>query len=344
MKTEKKRIEELDSLRGLAALMVFFYHVTTRYNELFGHQVNPLFSFDKGETGVYLFFIISGFVIFLTLNHTKSAQDFIVSRFSRLYPAYWCAIALTVITLGYFGLSGREVSLAQTLFNLTMLQEWFHIDHVDGVYWTLTIELSFYLMMLGLFISKQLPKMITIGLIWLGLIAGNIVLNDIVDVRLGTNLERLLVLEFGNLFIAGIYFYTLYFKDAGKKSALLLLPIFFALGLEYFLRPDTFHYVAGYFAAFYFFTRGWLTWLINKPLVYLGTISYSFYLIHQNISYVIINELYKTTWANAYSVIAIPLVITLAMASVICHCVEKPALKAIRNLWKNRQSNQLVVE
>ena len=105
-----KRIQELDALRGIAAMMVVLYHYTTRYDQLYEHSVSLPFSFSYGTFFVQLFFIISGFVIFLTLDQTKNSLDFVVSRISRLYPAYWTAIVITFLSVQAFGLPGREVS------------------------------------------------------------------------------------------------------------------------------------------------------------------------------------------------------------------------------------------
>ena len=86
---------ELDALRGIAAFSVVLFHYTARYDSIYGHSNRLLFKFNYGHLGVNLFFIISGFVIFMTLDRTKSVIDFVVARFSRLYPAYWTALALT---------------------------------------------------------------------------------------------------------------------------------------------------------------------------------------------------------------------------------------------------------
>src|SRR5262250_3203475 len=77
----KSRLEELDVLRGLAALAVVVFHYSghaTRYFTGFP------FHFTVGLHGVELFFVISGFVIFMTLERTARLRDFAVSRFSRL--------------------------------------------------------------------------------------------------------------------------------------------------------------------------------------------------------------------------------------------------------------------
>src|SRR5262245_3655062 len=79
----RRRFEELDVLRGVAAMAVVIFHYS-------GHATRYLtgfpFHFKLGEHGVQLFFAISGFVIFMTLENTQRLRDFVVSRFSRLYP------------------------------------------------------------------------------------------------------------------------------------------------------------------------------------------------------------------------------------------------------------------
>ena len=127
------RLLELDALRGIAAFAVLLFHYTTRYDQLYTQPGPPLFYFPYGYFGVNLFFMISGFVIFMTLNKTRYAVDFIVSRFSRLFPAYWVAIALTYSIVAVLGLPGKEVSVRDLLLNLTMFQEFLGAKHVDGV-------------------------------------------------------------------------------------------------------------------------------------------------------------------------------------------------------------------
>jgi peptidoglycan/LPS O-acetylase OafA/YrhL len=76
----KHRFAELDALRGIAALMVVLYHYTTKYQELYGHTGATLIDLRAGRNGVQLFFAISGFVIFMTLERTKKPLDFIVHQ------------------------------------------------------------------------------------------------------------------------------------------------------------------------------------------------------------------------------------------------------------------------
>ena len=142
-KTTGSRIEELDGLRGLAAIAVVLFHYTTRYSEIYGRETGLPFEFPYGNLGVELFFGISGFVIFMTLDRTRSLGDFVVSRVSRLYPAYWAAIILTTAVVNLEGMTEFMRSPFEITVNFTMLQSFVGVRAVDGVYWTLAVELAF---------------------------------------------------------------------------------------------------------------------------------------------------------------------------------------------------------
>ncbi len=167
-----KRILELDVLRGLAALAVVLFHYTTKYNELYGHDAALTLRCPNGIAGVFLFFIISGFVIFMTLERTKGTADFLVSRFSRLYPVFWASVVLTYVVVAVFGLPGAEVRPRDAALNLAMFHEWAGIPSVDGVYWTLAVELKFYLLMFAIFFAGLLRRAEAFVAVWLGLAIG----------------------------------------------------------------------------------------------------------------------------------------------------------------------------
>ena len=81
----KNRLQELDALRGVAALCVAFFHYT---NGTFLY--NLVFKF--GGTAVDLFYMISGFVIFLSVVNAASWKEFVKKRIARLYPTYWICL------------------------------------------------------------------------------------------------------------------------------------------------------------------------------------------------------------------------------------------------------------
>ena len=143
-----KRLELLDYGRFAAALMVVFFHYT--FNGILNGKINslthiePLIEVTKyGYLGVELFFMISGYVIFFSAKN-RSPSQFAVSRAIRLYPSYWFAVLFTSFFAFFWGGDMMGVRLTQVIANLSMLQSFVHIKDVDGVYWTLVYEISFY--------------------------------------------------------------------------------------------------------------------------------------------------------------------------------------------------------
>jgi peptidoglycan/LPS O-acetylase OafA/YrhL len=143
------RLAALDGLRFLAAVGVLAYHFTARQNDAWGRdlaEVAPAVApwATYASLGPELFFVISGFVILMTA-WGRSVPDIVGSRVGRLYPAYWVAVLATGGLL-LFVWAGKEVTGGQVLVNLTLLQSLVDVGHVDGVYWTLWVELRFYLL------------------------------------------------------------------------------------------------------------------------------------------------------------------------------------------------------
>lgn len=141
----KDRFLELDACRGIAAAAVVLAHLTLHYELVFGFTSA---SFDASRhTGtvflisrlpVYFFFLISGYVIGLTLLSVGTLREFAVYRFARLFPAYWAAVVLTGALLLLFPGIGAEPSGQQWAINLTMTQGLFGVRNIDPVYWSLT--------------------------------------------------------------------------------------------------------------------------------------------------------------------------------------------------------------
>jgi peptidoglycan/LPS O-acetylase OafA/YrhL len=328
------RLLELDALRGVAALAVLVFHYTVRYDNLYNHR-DPVPDFVWGEYGVQLFFMISGFVIFMTLQRTRSSLDFLVSRASRLYPVYWAAVLLTFAVTGVFGLPGLENRPWEALVNLTMLQRLFGVSHVDDVYWTLTVELAFYVLMWLVFVTGQLRRIERWGALWLGLMLVYGLLGRLLGVSLPGPVANFLLLEHGNLFFAGILFYRCYQGSATRSTVPLLL---LCLALQPLVAtPESGLVIAVFFGVFWLFLRGWLGFLAVRPLVFLGAISYSLYVLHQNIGYVVMRELYAyEPGLSAGVVLGAALLVSLLLASLFTFAIERPALRALRRAYRRR--------
>ncbi|WP_433429475.1 acyltransferase family protein [Nonomuraea sp. CA-141351] len=144
---------ELDLLRFLAALAVVAFHYLVAYASVWGDRPAELFPAlapiaGLGILGVELFFIISGFVILMTV-WGRGLGGFARSRFVRLYPAYWLSLGAVAALYGLTGAKALDPKLSpgEYLLNATMFQRLFKITDASGVYWSLWAELRFYLLM-----------------------------------------------------------------------------------------------------------------------------------------------------------------------------------------------------
>lgn len=329
----KSRLLELDAIRGLAAVVVVLYHYFYRYHEIYGHAGLPYQWAQAGQYGVQLFFMVSGFVIFWTLARIEKPADFIVSRFSRLYPAYWASITLTFFAVGYVGLPGREVHWLQAVGNGLMFHEYLRIPHVDGVYWTLTVELTFYFWIFLLYLFGLLKRVEYSLLPVVALTA----LQGLGLVSLPSAINKLLLVQQLPFFLAGIGFYKLVH---GERSAVVL----FAIGFSWLaaLADFSVQRLAAYslcYLLFYLAVSGRLALLATRPLIFLGGISYALYLLHQNIGYLVIQAFYAGGLPPLAG-IGLALAISLLLATLLTHCVERPAIRWIRELYANSAALQ----
>lgn len=340
-----RRILELDAVRGLAAFCVVLYHYTTRYAEKVGHEDAPLFTVPWGHYGVELFFLLSGFVIFMTLARTERARDFVVSRASRLYPGYWVGIAVTLaaIALGGVPFEGYAVSPRDIAINATMLQRYAPgTPMVDGAYWTLCVELTFYGLILGLFWSGALARIrgAILALLGIELVLHFATSGGHISAPLPLRALRQLMLgHYGPYFGAGILFYLSRHRTDARERYLDVCGIALCLVAVWIMRPwnDALASTAC-FAIFGLLAAGRLTLLANRPFLFLGAISYSLYVVHQNVGFIIIKH---TTGAGLSTNAAIGLAIltSMAIATAITYLVERPAQRGIRALytkWKAR--------
>ena len=331
----KQRLTEIDSLRGIAAIAVVLFHYTTRFDELYGHVSTPVAAIRWGHLGVNLFFMISGFVIFMTLERTSNATDFLVSRFSRLYPAYWAAVLMTFIITNFLGLPGKQVDFSTALANMSMVHSLFSIKNVDGVYWTLEVELLFYVMALLAFQFRLIPKLHLLIAMMLLARAIYFLSASILHVDLPWIIYRLLILKFIPWFAAGIMIYRIASNYGTPRRDFMILS---ACALVLALVDGIGNCVLMLLMslALYGATVGKIIILRNTILIGLGTISYTLYLIHENIGWAIILKL-ENGGINSNAAIAVALTISIGLATLLTACVERPALKWIRDKYRHRK-------
>lgn len=332
-----KRMTELDGLRGLAALAVVIYHYFYRYDEVYGHQFESSELFRFGYYGVHLFFIVSGFVIFWSISRSEQPLDFVWSRFSRLYPPFWIAVTITFVAVAIFSLPNREVATSTFLLNLFMFHEYFGVAHVDGVYWTLTLELAFYFWILVVFCMRQIKNIEKILIVWIT--AATILTFYKFDFPIGPKLQKFLLLDFIELFSAGICFYKYKTKTHSKLTSIVLALSILTLFFSYSLKGAV--ALCGFYFVFWLIINNKAPVLGNTLLVYLGTISYSLYLVHQNIGYMIINKSYLYGFDPLLGML-FAFALSVGLSHLILVYIERPSLISLRQFYKTNNKVRLL--
>jgi peptidoglycan/LPS O-acetylase OafA/YrhL len=146
------RLAWLDALRGFAALCVVFDHGSTLV-------LRPVRDFlyhtmDLGQYGVFVFFLVSGYIVPASLERKGSVKDFWISRAFRLYPMYVVALLLSYVAYknGYGTVrdAGRYPATTAASW-LLMLPNLLSGPNVPNVTWTLSYEMVFYLLLAALF-------------------------------------------------------------------------------------------------------------------------------------------------------------------------------------------------
>ena len=149
------RLAWLDVLRGLAALAVVFDHAS--YYVLHHGRTIVYQWFDPGNYGVFVFFIISGYIVPASLERKGSVRTFWVSRLFRLYPLYLLAVGIAVaFYFAHFGTARGEDSDPATsiLSQLLMMSNVLQGKNLPNVVWSLSYEMVFYLLLTALFIAR----------------------------------------------------------------------------------------------------------------------------------------------------------------------------------------------
>lgn len=320
------RFVQLDIFRGFACLMVLLFHYTTKYAEIFSTGMTTKFlDFKYGGLGVDLFFIISGFVIFLTLKKNTIPIEFVYKRFTRLFPTFWICVFTTFFIVRSSELVNYHRSFNELVINLTMVPDLFGVRRVDGVYWSLLPELFFYFLMYLILVLKKVDKIDLICCVWLLLVFFN-TFSDVMPIRV------LLNLKFGHLFIIGICFYKINFGESKWFHHLLIISCYIvSLKLNNTTEKHLISLI--FILIFYLFVYGKLSWLKSRPLVVLGEISYALYLVHQFIGYTIIKELSNFGINNSILLLLTPTFLTILIAYIITYYFERPIQLYLRKIF-----------
>ncbi|MBG0823758.1 acyltransferase [Planomonospora sp. ID91781] len=354
------RLAELDLLRFVAALAVLAFHYFIAFRSVWGETPAELFPAIStvsglGILGVELFFMISGFVILMSI-WGRGLGAFALSRFVRLYPAYWISVGVTAALYGLTAAEALDPKLeaGEYLANLTMLQRLFEVQDATGVYWSLWVELRFYLLISVLVVfGATLGRCLVFMGVWLaaaGLSAFTGVENHWVDL--------IVMPKYAAYFVGGMSFYLM--TRYGPRLVLWCTAgISGGLAVDAALnrvhgRIDLVGYAAmpvpdwaivatvvAFYALMAMVALGWLGWLRWRGLVVLGAITYPVYLFHTAGAVLIVPALHDTLppWLTAL----VTVLATMAFSYAVYRVAERPVQEFVKARRRRRTAGPLPV-
>jgi peptidoglycan/LPS O-acetylase OafA/YrhL len=350
----RRRIElsRLTSLRAFAALAVFAYHLHT-HTDWLNHGRYARYGF----AGVGFFFVLSGFVLTWSMRPGERPSAFYVRRFARIYPSYLVlALVALVVPVTVFAASATGATA-----NLLLVQSWFRAHDVvfslNGVSWSLSCEAFFYLVapfLIGWLALRSRRTAVLACLTW-------VVLTAAVAVSLGVTSDQLDTVGYTNPairsgeFVLGVLLATLVrsgWRPRFRLSVAMALLVVAGLVLsrplvtlpmsvvDVLLAPVVAFVILAAALADLGPRRGWLG---HPGLVYLGQVSFAFYLVHE---LVIIN---LVTLVGPYvglvggvAMAGGTFVVALVLAVGLHELVELPAQRAVLRVWANRGARRSV--
>jgi exopolysaccharide production protein ExoZ len=333
-------------LRGLAATLVLVHHVLEESQPLFGGSIpSPLVLF--GASGVDLFFVISGFIMYHTnrdrFGRGGAPADFFARRIIRIVPLYWLC-TLAVVALHFGGLYANKVITWSAVGSSLLFVADPNI--VLGVGWTLNYEMYFYSvfaiwLLLGTTRSGiagvlfSLPLMIALGrLVPAGPIRGF--------------LTDPIALEFGFGFALAVAFTNGYLSRRIGRWALpagvagLILGTAFGTsmgttGLVPEIRFVFWGVPAAAILTSALFVRGGKSYA-GGALILLGDASYSIYLTHAFVmtTYASVLKSGLVTGVPRAALMLLPVVLSVAAGLATYRLIEHPTNEWLKAWWKKR--------
>jgi len=351
------RLAHIDALRGVAAAVVVWMHGSEVFVGLPGIDGRGAWlhdfadSVNLGRVGVVAFFLISGYVIPHSLQGPRGPglRQFAIRRFFRLFPAFWLSIPLAYATV--WMLWQRPFSLGDVFANLTMVPVVFGREAALGLYWTLETELVFYCLVTMLFVFGAIRRPVALASIAFALLAV-FVLQGRVSWLSKPSVSQWAEMPF-NLAIMLAGTLCRYALDDARRSgvstvarrqaealAIVAVLAVSALAVAYAVMGRT---VGGQIfgianlVGISLFLATLLFW--RRPaaaIVWMGSISYSLYLLHPVVLYPLAWALtYRLVWPAPLGVGSLLLVLgagSVVLAALSYRWVELPAINRARRL------------
>lgn len=355
-KQHSNRFGTIDGLRGVAALAVVFFHLSGNL-KLELSQLLPDFimvAFSYGYLGVPVFFVISGFVISLSIGATTITKQyfgtFVLRRSIRLDPTYWVSILLAITLLfikaKFMGVDFNLPSFASVFSHMFYLQDILEVKPVISViYWTLCLEVQLYLFYI---ITLWLNQKAT----WLSFINTDIkhtiliVLVGILSLLVDYNI---ISVSIPGLFISSWHYFLMgvlvsnVIRKSPYSTSILTLWLFIELFFQISITIKAYS-IAGVVVTLLIYAL-WKQKKLNsvftrKEFQFLGAISYTLYLVHPDIGWKVISVGKLLIGNNMSPLLSFILFIVGILASIsfayLLHLiVEKPTLHLCNRLKKS---------
>jgi peptidoglycan/LPS O-acetylase OafA/YrhL len=352
------RYRFIDALRGLAAVAVVGFHAKAGHHiDALCHAMPPFAStlLGRGDLGVEVFFVVSGFV----LAHSMADADvdlryvgrFLLRRQVRLDPPYWASMLL-VVALG--ALSNRIVpgkafvppGPGRVLAHVFYLQDLLGVAPLNSIYWTLCIEIQFYLAfaLMMLLATALRRRGLSVDSAFYAVTLPAVAVSDLWPLGLAPFEVRGLFVPHFHLFVAGVtVWWAVVPRRGDRRAAGFAVGSLALLGIAAGARGDV-ALGAGAATAGAILVAGTLgkltTWLSARPLQFLGAISYSLYLVHNPVTGALFRAGYRLTGDTvALEAMWMGLVLGLcaALAYVFHRVVERPSLALSRKIAPRRE-------
>ncbi|WNO09071.1 acyltransferase [Teredinibacter sp. KSP-S5-2] len=333
------RIDFLDGMRGLAILMVIGYHAFSRWPALvpYGDSYQHVAIFKMGWLGVELFFLISGFVILMTLEKCDGIKTFVYRRWLRLFPGMLICSLLVFASQGFFlerpagqvdaihlipGLTFMEPDILGKIFGHSF-------ESLEGAYWSLYVEFKFYIFAAIVYFvaGRNILVLSLLAVYVMSVVSEQLVgYSQFLPLVLAHKISVVMTFEYFGWFAAGACFY-IYFKE--RQNSWFIYGCVISAVSSIFVRHFTAYDIVGAWIISAIFALSLVSRLAQRVLVarvflFFGFISYPLYLIHENAMIAMIIKLGKLDAGyNGLLYPILPVLVLCAVAYVIAKYGER---------------------
>jgi exopolysaccharide production protein ExoZ len=327
------KIQSLQILRAFAAIQVLITHVFQQLNyKPFGNR------FLSGQYGVDIFFILSGFLIFLTTKDNAQPLVYLKKRIFRIYPLYIFMVLAYIFVYYNTGIRPLNMNGLQFVQNLLMFPWNSSLGYdslIVGVAWSTVFEMFFYILFFIFLLFKIQKKWILIIIPILMIVGMGVHLLRLIQVNTPFLSYILSLCESTNLlfFTSGCFLSYLFQNDKlprfkNKNTYIYIFILILVISIVMILLKHNFVISLLVMSCLFFmiisferiFTLKMNNYFIKK-IIYIGDISFSIYLIHILVILVLKNSFGIN---NLIGLLLVTLIITVLLSSITYKYIEQP--------------------